>query len=186
MPFPAAGLNGGAMSVRNVHERLLLAPAAQVGALLDTLATPGDALWPHQHWPAMRFDRPLAVGATGGHGPIRYFIEEYEPGRLVRFRFTGPPGFLGTHAFVVEPEGTAGTRLRHELLMRTTGPARLSWPVVFRPLHDALIEDAFDRAALATGQAPAAPTWSPWVRFLRVLLGRARRIRPPRARPLAG
>ena len=165
------------MSVRNIHERLLPAPPAQVGALLDTLATPGDALWPHQRWPAMRLDRPLAVGAIGGHGPIRYTVEAYEPGRLVRFRFTRPLGFFGTHAFVVEREGTAGTRLRHELLMRTSGAARLSWPVVFRPMHDALIEDAFDRAAVATGHAPTAPAWTPWVRFLRALLGRDGRTR---------
>lgn len=170
------------MPVRNIHERLLPVPPSQVGALLDTLASPGDQLWPFQRWPAMRLDRPLAVGAVGGHGPIRYTVEAYEPGRLIRFHFTGPPGFLGTHALVVEPDGDSGTRLRHKLLMRTVGPARLTWPVVFRPLHDALIEDAFNRAAAATGQPPAARAWTPWVRALRALLGRARRTRRRPAR----
>lgn len=51
--------------VRNVHERWLAAPAAMVGALLDSLAGPEDRLWPSQQWPAMWFDRPLGVGATG-------------------------------------------------------------------------------------------------------------------------
>jgi carbon monoxide dehydrogenase subunit G len=133
----------------------------------------------------MRLNAPLAVGAVGGHGPIRYTVEAYEPGRFVRFRFTGPRGFHGTHAFAVEPAEDAGTRLRHELVMRTGGAARLTWPVVFRPLHDALIEDAFDRAAVAIGQAPMAPAWSPWVRILRVGLGRVARRRR-QARPPVG
>ncbi len=158
------------MPVRNIHERLLHVSAAEAGALVDGLGSSRDPLWPRQRWPAMRFDRPLAVGAVGGHGPIRYVVEAYKPGRLVRFRFTRPAGFRGTHAFLVTPEGAAGARLRHELLMRTEGLARLTWPLVFRPLHDALVEDVLDRAALATGQAPAARPWSPWVRFLRLLL----------------
>jgi hypothetical protein len=169
------------MRVRNIHERFLPAPPSRVGTLLDALATPADPLWPHSRWPALRLDRPLAVGAVGGHGPIRYTVEAYEPGRHVRFRFTGPSGFLGTHAFLVEPTPDGTTRLRHELLMRTAGWARLTWPVVFRPLHDALIEDALDRAALASGVPAAAPAWSPWVHVLRVLLGRGGRARARRS-----
>jgi hypothetical protein len=172
--------------VRNIHERLFLVPPSEVGALLDALATPGDPLWPHQQWPPMRLNGPLAVGVGGGHGPIRYTVEAYEPGRLVRFRFTGPRGFHGTHAFIVEPAEDAGTRLRHELLMRTGGAARLTWPVVFRPLHDAVIEDAFDRAAVAIGQARMAPAWSLWVRILRAVLGRFAGSRRRPARPPAG
>jgi len=78
------------MNVRNVHERVLDVPACDLAVLLDGLASPDDALWPRHLWPAMKFDRPLQVGAVGGHGPIRYTVEAYEPGRRIRFRFTAP------------------------------------------------------------------------------------------------
>jgi hypothetical protein len=169
------------MTVHNVHERDFAAPLGAVGALLDSLASPNDRLWPRDRWPAMRFDRPLAVGAVGGHGPVRYEVEAYTPGRAVRFRFIGPRGFLGTHGYEVVRAGSGdegGTRLRHTLEMRTAGLARLSWPLVFRPLHDALIEDSLDRAAGALGLPPVNAAWSPLVRGLRWLLtprARARR-----------
>lgn len=35
-------------------------------------------------------------------------------------------------------------------------------PLVFRPLHDALIEDALDRAATSLGLDPEKPRWSRW------------------------
>jgi antitoxin (DNA-binding transcriptional repressor) of toxin-antitoxin stability system len=53
------------MQVRNVHERVFPAPPAQVGALIDTLASADDRLWPGDRWPPMRFDRALSVGARG-------------------------------------------------------------------------------------------------------------------------
>lgn len=161
------------MKVRNVHQRTLHASGAQAGALIDGLAQRGDRLWPGEMWPPVRFDRPLAVGAVGGHGPVRYVIEAYAPGRGIRCRFTAPRGFVGTHGFEVEDAGGGRTVLRHVLEMRTTGPALLSWPLVFRPLHDALIEDALDRAERSVGMKPAGARWSPWVRVLRrVLRGR--------------
>ncbi len=67
------------MGVYNVHERLLFAQAGEVGALLDTLAGGADALWPRSTWPPVEFDRPLAVGAVGGHGPVRYTVAAYVP-----------------------------------------------------------------------------------------------------------
>jgi hypothetical protein len=166
------------MAIRNIHERELAASDARVGALLDQLATPGDALWPRDRWPAMRFDRPLSVGAVGGHGPIRYVIEDYRPGRSIRFRFTGPDGFVGHHRFEVEEVGPGRVRLRHVLEIWVAGRARLSWPLVYRPLHDALIEDALDRAESAVGGQPAERRWTLWVRALRWLLRRVQS--PPR------
>jgi hypothetical protein len=153
--------------IRNVHERPLDTDPAAVGALIDSLAGPGDRLWPRRRWPAMRFDRPLGVGAVGGHGPIRYAVEEYEPGVRIRFRFSAPAGFRGYHEY----EATPG-RLTHRLVMTTHGLARLSWPLVFRPLHDALIEDSLDTAERSLGLGPRRPAqWSAWVRMLRYLSG---------------
>lgn len=111
----------------------------------------------------MRFDRPLGVGAAGGHGPLRYTVQEYERGVRIRFRFTAPAGFHGYHEYEAVPG-----RLIHRLVMTTHGPARLSWPLIFRPLHDALIEDSLDTAQRSLGAAPHQPArWSGWVRLLR-------------------
>lgn len=155
------------MTVRNVHERVIQATPEKVGALLDTLSSPADRLWPLQRWPAMRLDRSLGSGAAGGHGPIRYTVEEYRPGHCVRFRFTNPRGFRGGHAFVIEPSDVGSTVLRHELIMGVAGTARLTWPLVFRPLHDALIEDALDRASADLDGSKPISRWTPSVRALR-------------------
>jgi RimJ/RimL family protein N-acetyltransferase len=154
------------MNVRNVHERLIPAPLSQVGALLDDLGSPADRLWPRDRWPPMQAEGAPKKEFRVGHAPVRYTVEAYEPGRLVRFRFTRPKGFHGTHTFSVE-EVDGGTRIRHELVMRARGWALLSWPLFFRPLHDAVLEDAFDRGAAAVGCEPVGARWSPWVRMLR-------------------
>ncbi|MCF2531255.1 SRPBCC family protein [Yinghuangia soli] len=161
------------MAVLNIHERLLPGKADEVGALLDTLSGPDDRLWPRDAWPRMVLDGPLEVGASGGHGPIRYLVSAYVPGQWVRFAFTGPRGFEGFHEFTVHPISDETTVLRHTVAMRTRGPARLSWPLVFRPLHDACVEDGFDCAAHAVLGRPVPYTsWSHYVRFLRALLRR--------------
>jgi hypothetical protein len=152
----------------NIHKR-----AVPTGQLLDTLSDPDDRLWPHHAWPRMRFDRPLAVGAVGGHGPIRYTVSHYVPGRWVRFAFTGPRGFDGFHEYAVQ-ERDGRTVLRHTLAMRVRGLARLGWPLLYRPLHDALIEDSLDRAEFPVedtrdrAESPDRPArWSWYVRLLR-------------------
>ncbi|TDE54607.1 SRPBCC family protein [Nonomuraea mesophila] len=158
------------MAVLNIHQRALPASLDEVGRLIDTLAGPTDLLWPHSTWPAMRFDRPLGTGAVGGHGPVRYVVSHYVPGRWIRFAFTGPRGFDGFHEYAVSAEHDH-TVLGHTLAMSTHGPARLTWPLIFRPLHDALIEDSFDRAEHAVTGAVARPArWSGTVRRLRLRL----------------
>jgi hypothetical protein len=153
--------------VHNVHERRFSAPPEQVGALLDELASPVDRLWPSARWPRMRLDRPLQIGAAGGHGPVRYLVETYEPGRCVRFGLRAPSGFDGFHGFEVMSSRGEGTTLRHVLDMNARGPALLTWPVIFRPLHDALVEDCLDSAASALGEVPRDQPWTLWVRLLR-------------------
>jgi hypothetical protein len=156
--------------IRNVHERVLDAPPAEVGALIDGLAGDGDRLWPSDRWPAMRLDRPLGVGASGGHGSIRYAVSDYEPGRRVRFRFDPRLGLAGHHEFAVAT-GAGRTTLRHALEATPRGRMRLAWPLIFRWLHDALIEDALDRAVTATTGTPVKGRgWPLWVRLLRTAL----------------
>src|SRR5437660_1189840 len=114
------------MEVLNVHQRSLSASPDEVGTLIDTLAGPTDRLWPDGTWPTLRFDRPLALGAVGGHGPISYVVSHYEPGRWIRFTFTGPRGFDGFHEYAVCALDRQ-TVLRQTLAMRARGPARLTW-----------------------------------------------------------
>ncbi len=162
-------------TVKNVHERTLHAPLGSVAALIDSLGSDDDRLWPRDRWPAMRFDRTLSVGAAGGHGPVRYFVESYAPGRSIRFRFTAPRVFDGVHGYEVLADGPERTRLRHLLEIRARGHGFLIWPLIFRPLHDALIEDSLDRAQRFCGEEPAGAEWSRWVRALRWAFRRLRR-----------
>jgi len=118
----------------------------------------------------MRFRDGLRSGSRGGHGPIRYSIIQYDPGQSISFTFTNPQGFDGQHRFEMETISESETILRHVVDMELKGLARLSWPLVFQPLHDALLEDALDKAARSTGPEPPTRRWSLWVRCLRKIL----------------
>jgi len=162
------------MQVLNIHSCKLEVSADKVGALLDSLSSSDDPLWPWHLWPQMKFDRPLSVGARGGHGPIRYTVAKYEPGKLVKFCFTGPRGFDGYHGYEVIEIGKVTTELRQTLKMNTHGPALFSWPFLFCPLHDALIEDSLTKAQLSLGFSSDIHKWSLWVRCLRWILSRGK------------
>ncbi|HEY4455067.1 MAG TPA: SRPBCC family protein [Pseudonocardiaceae bacterium] len=154
--------------ISNVHQRLLPGPMADVGRLIDAVAEPGNALWPSPPWPAIVLDRPLGPGAAGGHGPIRYRCVSHQPGRRAEFEFRPPTPVRGTHAMelIEHPEGVL---LQHTLIAEPVGLAGLlAWTVVFRALHDAVLEDLLDRAETALGRPPKRPAqWSPYVRLLR-------------------
>ncbi|HVK22676.1 MAG TPA: SRPBCC family protein [Actinokineospora sp.] len=155
--------------IHNVHQRELPVAPAVIGRLLDGIQGSDSPIWPVDTWPAVRFDRPMAVGATGGHGPVRYSCTAYRPGRMIECTFS--PGFLiqGTHTLdVLDGPTQDSCVLRHVIDARPHGIGHLAWPLVFRWLHDALFEDLLDRAATAVGHPPIRPArWSPWVRFLR-------------------
>jgi len=118
----------------------------------------------------MRLDRPLQEGAKGGHGPIRYQVTQFEPGRRVRFQFTGPSGFDGFHEFKLILRFPEETIIRHALRMNASGQALFTRPIIFRPLHDALIEDSFNKAEGQLGLSARESDWSGWARILRFLL----------------
>jgi hypothetical protein len=61
--------------------------------------------------------------------------------------------------------------MRHLMAMRLRFPAWLTYPLLWRPLHDALLEDTLDRAERSlTGTIESPATWSPYVRLLRAIL----------------
>lgn len=142
-------------TVRNVHDRVLAAPAEQVGALIDRLAGADDPLWPSPAWPPMCFDRPLGSGAAGGHAWVRYSVAEYEPGRRIRFAFDSPTG--GFHELSVQPLGPDRCRIRHLLEQDQPLGLRPAWLLVVRALHYTVIEELFDNAELAATGSLARP-----------------------------
>jgi len=54
--------------------------------------------------------------------------------------------------------------------MQTLGRASLTWPLIFRPLHDALVEDALAKAARNLELETEAPKWRLRVQVLRSLM----------------
>ncbi len=118
----------------------------------------------------MQFDAPLGVGARGGHGPIRYSVSAYVPGRIAEFRFDGTgltARWDGRHVFEVIPR-RSHVILRHTIDAAADPKTWLTWYFMIRPMHNALLEDALDRAESRLGIGPKKPArWGPWIRFLR-------------------
>lgn len=143
---------------------------------MDAFGGPTDRLWPRDRWFPLRLDRPLATGARGGHGPVRYTCVAHGQG-LTRFAFRrilGSDRWRGEHRCHVTAEG-AGTRLTHVVEPSLPAWQRLQWAVLVGPLHDAVLEDLLDRAAAATGTPSPAPAQrTPWVRLLRRLFPQVR------------
>jgi hypothetical protein len=160
------------MSILSVHDRRFAGVTPEAAAhLIDGLSSADDRLWPHRTWPPMRFDRALGEGAAGGHGFVRYHVSEYRPGSLVRFHFSAPRGLRGEHRFMLVEHGD-GCRIDHVIEGSTAWWFKPAWYLLVRPLHDALLEDALDRAELDLTDSVAEPArWSWWVRLLRKTFG---------------
>ncbi len=163
------------MKIYNTHERWFKAAPDQVGGLVDTLAGPGDKLWPQNDWPPMKFNKSLGPGAQGGHGPVRYTVSEYVQGRRVEFRFSesGLVGGLdGRHLFEVV-ERRKGSVLRHIVDAHCGVMDWLKWQVIVRPMHNALLEDSLDLAEKTLHGSVSKPArWNLWTRILRRMASR--------------
>ena len=158
------------VTVRNIHERIVDQPKSKILELFSTLATSNDAIWPMEKWPAMRFKNGLAPGSVGGHGPIRYEVQQYDPLGMAQFKFLKPQGFEGIHRLEIIDTGHQQTQLVHTIEMRTQGLGMLAWFFAIRSLHDALIEDAFDKVENRFTPNKKRTNWSLWVRVLRWVL----------------
>ena len=162
------------MRVQSRHARSLDATVEEVGRLVADLGGERDVLWPNDLWPGTRleFDRPLAVGARGGHGVIRYSVEAYEPARFVQFRFEPGHGLDGFHRFEIKPLRDGRTRLAHTLDTRVEGATRLLRPLLLR-MHDTLIGQLLDNAERATGGRVDHPTrMALWMRAMNAVEAR--------------
>lgn len=171
------------MPITNVHERELPASTVQIGALLDRLFGPEDCLWPAVQWPMSRSGE-LRIGAACHHDHIRYTVTEYQPGQRVWFAFTEIDLHGGHGLEVLKEEGA--TRLRHTLRARPRRSMRILWPLIVRPVHDAILEDLLDNAEReVTGTVASPHRYSRWIRVLRAINSRPERRAPAPAPALA-
>lgn len=155
------------MYIANIHERKISSPVNDIGALLDTISSIEDKMWPYENWPRIKFDRPLETGAIGGHGPVRYTVASYSPGKSIKFTFT--KHFDGYHEITLEKIDETVSLMRHTIKAKTTGAKTITWLLAIRPLHNALIEDLFDKVERELSCNPQPRSWGVWIRLLRRL-----------------
>jgi len=93
----------------------------------------------------------------------------------VTFRFDDSglaDGLDGSHYFEVTENGDQVV-LRHVIEAQCSFRKWLQWIIIIEPLHDALLEDALDRAELTVNPSfSGSSRWNTWVRFLRFVLNR--------------
>jgi hypothetical protein len=166
------------MKIFNRHDRIIPAEKDALGSILDSLSGPEDALWPRETWPPMVLDPGLKVGAAGGHGPVRYRVSDYIPGRRAVFQFDRAglmAGINGRHYFEVVPR-RGHVIIRHDLEGDCDLGMWLKWTFFVRPLHNTVIEDAFDKVESRFSRTVVKRSqWGPYIRFLRRLIARRRR-----------
>lgn len=155
------------MQVINSHNRIISQPIEKVSQLFKTLATSEDRIWPYENWPAIRFKDGIKVGSKGGHGRIRYTIIKYVEGKYIKFKFSKPEGFNGTHHLKIEHNAECSTIISHEINAHLSFKASCFWVIVIRWLHDALIEDAFDKVENYFSTDKRDTKHNFWVKFLR-------------------
>jgi hypothetical protein len=160
------------VKILNIHERNLNQPKARVWQLFETLASDNDLVIATNRWPRMKLDNGLNVGSKGGHGSIGYTIVEYKPVELIKFQFTKPSGFYGFHKFEITEVAEGETKLKHTIDMETSLKGYLLWTLAIRSLHDAFMEDAFDKVENHFTKTKKVSEWRVSVKFLRKVLSR--------------
>lgn len=162
------------MKVLNIHIREINQPKSEVAKLFETLSSKNDMMLATDKWPPMRLDKGLQVGSKGGHGPIRYFVTDYQKESAITFQFD-LKGFDGFHTFEINEIAADKTQLKHTIDITTSGWATLKWLFAIRSLHDAYIEDAFDKVENHFTANKKKSQWTSWVRILRKVMRPKRR-----------
>lgn len=160
------------MKVINIHKRTIQEPKKKVSQLFKTLATKNDLVWPTENWPAIRFKEGLKIESRGGHGRIRYTIIEFIEGDYIKFQFSKPEGFNGIHEFKINSIDANSTEICHKIIANTSLKASFFWVFVIRWLHDALIEDAFDKVENHFLTRKKETPYNVWVKLLREIYKR--------------
>ncbi|MGW5816149.1 DUF2867 domain-containing protein [Streptomyces noursei] len=150
-------------TIRDAHARTVHAPAATAGALLDHVGGAPDPPFPAPAWPPLRLDRPLGVGADGGHGTVRYRVVAHEPGRRIRFAFA--PGRSGAspghRELTVRPLGPDRCRVEHVLESRLPLARRIAWHLAIGCVHATVSEELLDNLERAATERLRTPVHRP-------------------------
>jgi hypothetical protein len=120
------------MKFLNIHTRTIHQPKNKVVELLETISTENDQIWPTENWPKMKFKDGIGVGAKGGHGPIRYMVEVYNPEEIILFRFSSPKGFNGIHKLELKEITSDTTQIQHTIDICTVGIGTWNWLFAIR------------------------------------------------------
>lgn len=155
------------MKVINIHQRIINQPKENVAILFETLSKKDDKIWPFEKWPSMKFKDGLKIGSKGGHGPVRYTIVEFVKGAFIKFQFSKPDGFNGFHQLEIRELEKNKTEIKHTIDMKTTGIGIITWMLAIRSLHNALLEDAFDKVENHFSKENKETAWNIWVKILR-------------------
>ncbi|MEP1488869.1 MAG: hypothetical protein ABJK28_10615 [Algibacter sp.] len=62
------------------------------------------------------------------------------------------------------------TEIKHTIAMDTKGQGTWTWILVIRSLHNALIEDGFDKLENSFSNGNKKTEWNMWVKIVRKLL----------------
>jgi len=158
------------MKVANIHQREIDTSKEEFVTLFSTLATSEDKIWPYELWPRMKMNNGLNVGSIGRHGPIHYEIIESNLESHLVFQFQRPIGFHGVHKFEFAEKDANKILLKHTIDIATSGLGTFKWILGIRSLHNALIEDAFDKIENHLTGSKKKSEWNLYVRFLRTIL----------------
>jgi hypothetical protein len=157
------------MKVVNIHRREIKQPKFELEKLFQTLASENDLMLATDKWSPMKLDKGLQVGSKGGHGPMKYFVTDYQQNNSITFQFD-LKGFDGFHKFKLTELETGKTELLHIIEMNTSGFSTIKWSLAIRWLHDAYIEDALDKVENYFTKDKKSSEWSWWVKILRKIM----------------
>jgi len=160
------------MKVLNIHQREYNQQAKEISAILDTLSSRNDRIWPNEIWPPMILNNGLQINSHGGHGPIGYYVSKYHYGEFIEFTFTKPAEFVGSHNFAIKKISEGATQLRHTIDMELTLKGIFIWYFAIKWLHDALLEDCLDNVHNQFNDKKVHTPHNLWVKTLRNALKR--------------
>jgi hypothetical protein len=116
-----------------------------------------------------RLAREIQSAATGrghrGHGTGPYTVSSYTPGQHIRFEFGA--GRQGFHEFTLQEVDDMTCLLRHVTKGKLSFKSAWRWYFLIRPLHNALIEDLFDKVESQVAKVVYPQIWSARVQKLR-------------------
>lgn len=119
----------------------------------------------------MFLDNGLKIKSNGGHGPIGYYVQQYEYGKAVEFCFTKPEEFVGLHKFEIIELSPEKTGLKHTIEIKVNLKGLLTWYIAVKWLHDALLEDCLDKVHNQHNEPKINTPHSFLVKTLRKILG---------------